>query len=579
LKFLPLKFDNQIVLQKTKFNTLHIFSVLALTLLMISSVFEIISLSSIIFTLIVISMIDLFHEHIFPKILVLIPLLAIFTYLTQDLVLSFTLAAAPILVGSFFYKSKVNKEYIKLYLLIASPTLSFLAFAAYKGIAGLSIFMSGDGRNHALNLRNVLQNGYVTEAQQANYPSYTYLLPGTISKSYDSSYAISSNVFALGIGYTVALLLMINLVARFSKIIGLNKNSFVFILGLCIPSSGILGFVLSNGFYTTLWGITVLTSLLIATINFGQHTILKQLAICIIFSNLLYGTWALLAPIPIIIFVLNLDFSRKWTVDRYDYGYGLVAIVYSYFSFKPAFSTERQTDILNILRTDGGISSINKSVAILLWIYLFFIVKNKDIKRYLNSLAIFTLSSFFIIGLARFQNQQSFIGYFNEKIFWISTASLLPIAVGYFLLNCMKGKIANQILAVLTALVVMGSLSSYQFDQIKGIIFEWGGPSGTVAKKVFETDSPTPKIFWYYQDPANDRLGTFWASLPGNPIADKIDFSKVAAWAYGQTGQPSDLCAILNLEPKLQIITRDVAGVKRASESCAKPLKLNIVQD
>lgn len=561
------------------FNPLKVLIFFALISSGINLITEGLALSSMLFTLAVLILVDLAQDHTFPRILILMPLLAALSNITHDLVLSFSLASVPLLLSAFFGNNAITLRFIRPYLLLALPTLIFLFLAVRRGTAGLSIFMNGDGRNHVLLMRNVILNGFVTNEQQANYPSHTYLLPAAIAKSQDAPLSTLTNVLSLGVGYTVAIFLMINLLYRLARNIGISNNLQFIVLGICIPSSGILGFVLANGFYTTLWGIAVLLTLQLATMNFSYHSVLKQLSICVIYSNLLYGTWALLAPIPILIFFMSLMSGRKWVINRYDLVYVVLGMIYSCYSIFPAFFTSTETNIFEVLRLDGGITPINTPIAILLWIFVMFAVKNGDLKRNLVAIAALMILVYSIVGFARLQNNQSFSGYYNQKIIWIGTASVLPIAIG-FLLTSIPMKRKNEIAStVLASLVMMGSMSSYQFTQIKMAIFDWGGPSGLVASKVFETDSSEPKIFWYFQDPGNDRLGTFWASLQGNPIGDKINFSKIAVWAYGQTGRPEDLCAILAVEPDLKIITLDKTGVRRAIESCPNSPRLNFIKN
>jgi len=122
---------------------------------------------------------------------------------------------------------------------------------------------------------------------------------------------------------------------------------------------------------------------------------------------------------------------------------------------------------------------------------------------------------------------------------------------------------------IITSLIVFASSTAISQASVFSIL---SGKTG-IPEQQLVTLTHIPKketsIFWFYQNPPIDRLATFWSAFLTNPTSDEIVFSPIAAWAYGQTSQNTDLCAAIKMQPGLNVYTKfpdTIATV--VNESC-----------
>ena len=452
-------------------------------------------------------------------------------------------------------------------LAISLPTILFLFCFSSSKANIISIFMSGDTRNHTLLIRNIVNEGFITNAQQAFYPSYYFHIAAVVANGIGMDQPVTSTLLGIFVGYVVAILIIIFSISKLMEHFAI-PNSYGVLLGLPIATSTVLGFILMHGFYSAAWGLSVLIvsyTFLFKSFSKSRIELVLQGSF---FALLCYHAWALLAPLVLLpYFVIAL----KKNHPNNPVPVKLILIYFSFLVFSYV-SVEHQgglNRVVTLLRTDGGISDISFSTSIAVFILLFVILAKLEMKDVaLSMLAVFVLTwtMFIIIGILRRTNS-TFIGYYNQKLLWIFTAAIIQILVivaAVVLKPNVKSTVG--VSALLASLILFTvNLTPLQNITLQLQLTNWSAPNPSVSEKVLNMDGPTfankRVIFWYYSDPGNDRIGTFWSSSFSNKVANTLEFNDIAAWAYSQTGQVSDLCSILSDVQDSYIVTKNAPQV------------------
>jgi len=465
-------------------------------------------------------------------------------------------------------------------LAISLPTIAFLLCFSSSMANIMSIFMSGDTRNHTLLIRNIVNEGFITNAQQAFYPSYYFHIAAVVANGIGMDQPVTSTLLGIFVGYVVAILIIIFSISKLMEHFAI-PNSYGVFLGLPIATSTVLGFILMHGFYSAAWGLSVLIvsyTLLFKSLSKSRIELVLQGSF---FALLSYHAWALLTPLvllPYLVIALKKNRPIKPVPVKLFLVY-FSFLVFSYVSVEHQGGLNR---VVTLLRTDGGISDISFSIPIAVFILLFVILAKLEMKDVaLSMLAVFVLTwtMFIIIGILRRTNG-TFIGYYNQKLLWIFTAAIIQILVIVAAVVLKPNIKSTAGVSVLIASLILFTvnLTPLQNTTLQLQLTNWSAPNPSVSKKVLNLDGPTfankRVIFWYYSDPGNDRIGTFWSSSFSNKVANTLEFNDIAAWAYSQTGQVSDLCSILSDVQDSYIVTKNAPQVLNGvNELCPTKMK------
>ena len=465
-------------------------------------------------------------------------------------------------------------------LAISLPTIAFLLCFSSSMANIMSIFMSGDTRNHTLLIRNIVNEGFITNAQQAFYPSYYFHIAAVVANGIGMDQPVTSTLLGIFVGYVVAILIIIFSISKLMEHFAI-PNSYGVFLGLPIATSTVLGFILMHGFYSAAWGLSVLIvsyTLLFKSLSKSRIELVLQGSF---FALLSYHAWALLTPLvllPYLVIALKKNRPIKPVPVKLFLVY-FSFLVFSYVSVEHQGGLNR---VVTLLRTDGGISDISFSISIAVFILLFVILAKLEMKDVaLSMLAVFVLTwtMFIIIGILRRTNG-TFIGYYNQKLLWIFTAAIIQILVIVAAVVLKPNIKSTAGVSVLIASLILFTvnLTPLQNTTLQLQLTNWSAPNPSVSKKVLNLDGPTfankRVIFWYYSDPGNDRIGTFWSSSFSNKVANTLEFNDIAAWAYSQTGQVSDLCSILSDVQDSYIVTKNAPQVLNGvNELCPTKMK------
>jgi hypothetical protein len=465
-------------------------------------------------------------------------------------------------------------------LAISIPTILFLLCFSSSKANIMSIFMSGDTRNHTLLVRNIVNEGFITNAQQAFYPSYYFHIAAVVANGIGMDRPVTSSLLGIFVGYVVAILIIIFSISKLMEHFVI-PNSFGVLLGLPIATSTVLGFILMHGFYSAAWGLSVLIvsyTFLFTSFSKSRIELVLQGSF---FALLSYHAWALLAPLvllPYLVIAVKKNRPNKPAPVKLILVY-FGFLVFSYVSVEHQGGLNR---VVTLLKTDGGISDISFSTSIAVFILLFVILAKlemKDVALSMLTVFVLTWAMFIIIGILRRTNS-TFIGYYNQKLLWVFTAAIIQILIIMAAIVLKQNvKSTVRISALLASLILFTvNLTPLQNITLQLQLTNWSAPNPSVSKKVLNMDGPRfvneRVIFWYYSDPGNDRIGTFWSSSFSNKVANTLEFNDIAAWAYSQTGQVSDLCSILSDVQDNYIVTKNAPQVLNGvNELCPTKMK------
>jgi len=495
--------------------------------------------------------------------------------------LGMTYLLLPIAIA-YFTNINLTISNLKRNILIIVPSAIFLLSFMKSQDQLMAIFMSGDSRNHSLLIRNIVKTGFVSNDQQAFYPSYYFHIAGTIANGIGVNSPIKSSVIGLIIGYIFACLAIVFSLARLSELYKLSTNRCI-LIGIPLATSTYWGFILMHGFYSAAWGLAVLIPAYVNLFTSNQKTRSQIFLEGSFFALLAYHAWALLPPLILLPYLISgILMSGKKSRPSIKYVLPLIFFtVFSYVKVNHEGSLER---VITLLKTDGGISDISFTTAFAIFLLLILILKaNKASELGLAFAAVFvaTLIMFLTIGFLR-RSTGTFVGYYNQKLLWIITAAVIPILV-IALISLVDLKLISgfSVPLLISAIILFStSLTPLQNITLKLQATKWSGPSPNIVEKVFSLDnslfSGKRIIFWYFEDPGNDRIGTFWSSSLSNEVHSALKFNEIAAWAYSETGQVVELCSVLSNSERTLIVTRNKSQILIGlNNECAE--KVNLV--
>lgn len=98
----------------------------------------------------------------------------------------------------------------------------------------------------------------------------------------------------------------------------------------------------------------------------------------------------------------------------------------------------------------------------------------------------------------------------------------------------------------------------------------WGAPTAEVVERTAQAANDGGSfVLWGWSDPGNDRLANFWAGTTWgtDPAGASLSVNPIG-WAYNATGQVTDVCSLAQVVPDLRVITRDVTLAGQLRRAC-----------
>ena len=488
------------------------------------------------------------------------------------------------LISLLFFNNKINVKdnrnqktdllnFAKISILpVGLLSLSF----AMRGTSLLNNFMGGDSRNTSLAVKNIFENGYITPEQQSNYPSNFLFLNATVVEALQGSSTIHRYLISLFVVFVFCIMLILLSLGRLSDFLNLGSYRRL-ILSLFVLTPPVLGFVVANGFWTALWAMVILTGLFTNLLIYFEEKVVPPRSFLLIFLLLSYHAWALLTPLVILIslYCEYLRIVRKgWSLDLR----GLIGpfMLSSYTLLTVAHNSSAVPTPLEIVTKDGGIQNLSITFLLLLFLLSFYLVRDYPQYTVIYWIVGFFLSvSFLTIGWLRLPN--TFAGYYNVKLFWIVYFSFIPILLVLFFKKVSPDQVRFPNLYILSVFLLTANLSGLSLSTSQSILVDNDGIKSETVQVLSDLKDDTPAIFWQFDDPPKDRVGTFWSSFLSNKASDQTTFNQIAVWAYSQTGREEDLCNIVRLEPGVTIFTRYPGSVKEVLTRMCPEVALNVI--
>jgi hypothetical protein len=167
--------------------------------------------------------------------------------------------------------------------------------------------------------------------------------------------------------------------------------------------------------------------------------------------------------------------------------------------------------------------------------------------------------------------------YYSAKALWLIASSVIWVAFlpvlrlpqpGPDVWAQLRGAAAAGAFSV--ALLVAFGFTTTIPDPLPAAQKGWNQPTApAIDRTVRAGNVPGPFLLWDWSDPGNDRLANFWAGdVWGVDAGGSLTQPDVVSWAYTETGQLTDLCAMAKLAPGLRIITRSPALSGALTHTC-----------
>ena len=455
------------------------------------------------------------------------------------------------------------------------PVGVLLMSFATSGVSLLNNFMGGDSRNTSLAVKNIVSNGYITAEQQSNYPSNYLFLNATVVETLQGTSTIHRYLISLFVVFVFCTLLILIAFGHLSDFLNLGSYQRS-ILSLFVLTPPTLGFVIANGFWTALWAMVILIGLFANLFIFFEEKTIPPRSFLFIFILLSYHAWALLPPLVILI-TLFCEYLRatrkKWSIELRDLIGPFILFAYTILSVSNNDSTSISP--LDIVIKEGGIQNLSITFLLLLFLLSIFLVSDhRQFTIIYLIVGFFLLTSFIMIGWLRLPN--AFAGYYNLKLFWIVYFSFIPILLALFFKKISSQHLRFSKLYVLSVFLLITNLSGLSLSTSYSILVKGDGIKNETVQVLAGLRDDTPAIFWQFDGPPKDRIGSFWSSFLSNKPSNQTTFNQIAVWAYSQTGREEDLCNVVRLEPKVTIFTRYPSSVQEVLNRMCPQDALNV---
>jgi hypothetical protein len=474
--------------------------------------------------------------------------------------------------------------------------------------------MSGDARNHVLNMRQVIEQGGATLASLQSYPLTANAIGGTLAVAAGRSglppgTLLLHDVEALASLYVlIALAVSVLFAAVTAMVVTLRSRPVsspllapVLVVAALLPTTALVSMTgLRDGFLTAYLGLAVL----LAAVGLALAGAARPSAVLALLvgasAPLLLTVWSVLAllvvPVTCLLAWLALRApaaaagagGERWRLPLL----GLALLL----GLVPLGVFYAEIDTLSAAFALPG-AVIRPDAALLVLLVLtaaaaVAVAQEPPVRRAaLSALTVLTTGVPVIAWLESFQPESADWGYYGSKTLWILGSAylwllLVPavlVAVdvaarrGASAFACGVGAVALAVMAP-----VVADVTTPLENPVRSAAAGWEQPASVNVPTLQEFgDAGDPFAFWYWAVPTSytgdDRIGNFWAAaiwgttkagapvnvggLPGGP----------RAWAYSSSGDIEELCTLARAVPGLRVVTKDtgVEGLLRSTCSDA----------
>jgi hypothetical protein len=489
---------------------------------------------------------------------------------------------------------------------------------------GVAWAMSGDTRDEVLVMRGLIQAGGLTVGRLRKYPALVNNVMALISEAGGRSglrpgdlmlhdvHAVAT-VYVLA-AIAVAIMLMAALVEVMPGPLALSPNglpvdTLVVLLACAITSASplLLGMAIRGGFVDGYATLPVVIAATVIALHFCRVPSPLPLVVLGLATLVTFVSWPLLTFVPGALLAILAGSAFKTSVRdkaRYAQWAWVTASAFGLSSLLIVLVisvAEQGTFRVEFLRTGAIILPQTGLVYLagLLALGVSLTVKDRVCQLQMGLVLVVTIvGSILLRWLTALPQTGPAWTYDATKALWLIASSLVWIAFVPALLLVHRaratadnsGTSRGDVLTVLRAaslsgiaLVVLG-FTVPGTDPFLTLTGAWFQPSARfVATVVAEANTSQPFVFWQWTDTNNQRLGNFWAALAwdstpsGSIVSYKPGlgsgnlgggFPGFAGWAYAETGAISQLCAVVESVPHIDVITTNSNLAREVRSSC-----------
>ena len=477
---------------------------------------------------------------------------------------------------------------------------------------GIAWAMSGDARNHVLIARAVLHDGGLTIRELRSYPALINdligqgsgaggrdgLSPGQLLLHDASALAVIYVVsgIAIGVLFIAALLELLPRATATKPRLPPSITLVALASAATSASPLVLGTALIGGFVTAYATIPLLLACIVLALRFCTEPLPWTLVLLGSATILTLFSWPPIAIVPAILIILlgliglaqrhaGAEFPKapKWAwiaaiiISLGALGAALVIVVVEWRPLRSEFASP------------GAIVAPEMRILYLLGLVAvgsLFAVKKRS-RRLQYSIPILAV----IIGVIAVKWLLTFpASYYGTKSLWLLMSCLLWVAFVPALISVtgnqrgggdLRWSEPSRVIQAgawsAVALIVIG-LSTTVGNPLTSAKRGWSQPSAAVVTETVAAGDEYHRFAtWDWSDASDDRLGNFWAALewdssaagdflPGGPGLPQ----GFASWAYTETGNTSQLCALAEGTPHLVIVTSNRSLTEQLKETCPK---------
>ena len=502
------------------------------------------------------------------------------------------------------------------YLVMVSVVLLAAMFEAIKLHGhdfGLTWFMGGDGRNHVLANRAILNAGGITLHEMSTYPAFfnaiTAIVDGAAGRSNVSTgvllvrdvQALTAMVVMSCAG--IALLFIAALTEMFPRgaRYAIRLPLYLWIpLGACgsiAVGAFVLSLAASGGFFSAMGCLAFALASLVLGLRIVQrydHWTLILLTLALV---LVVGSWTLLVVVPAVAMIAGylsgtrelFSHRARGEANQFRLTLGVMAFSVACLAGVIGVLTVERSTLIAQMKLGGGIVGPNPRLFSWLGIVIAAVVvlapSAKQRAARLMLLAEYGLLWFTVSRIRALHPAGVDWSYYATKMIWLATALLLwaPFILlvdvmrwaNRYVRNVGWRAVANVTLSVAGSSGLLwgtGHETPFTFP----LAWAWFGstiPSPLEIQLVTqEANAGGPFVIWDYSTPFEDKLGNFWSALTWDYRANGTEKAQQGPlsfvnWAAEETGLPSDLCEIVS-HYRLRVVTLNSSLVPSLKKSC-----------
>jgi len=449
---------------------------------------------------------------------------------------------------------------------------------------GVAWIASGDSKNHAANAVSLIDFGSLNLntflTQPSSSPAFLALI---FSQENFASTFLKTNLQALMTSYAFVWILLIGILGlaycAFTEIIWqyLNQGKKSLSLWLVAATSVIatfsyvLGPALTDGFFTALFGITVVVSMTnwVSEIFTSKEINLNFLILGfgLLLSSIL--AWSFVAPATFILFIvgfINILLKKNITVMRifllFSLTLGIAIALLKYANFGQELIQKTKV----ALNTSGAVNASSPKIffGLLVVLLLFGIFTKRNYPMLSNFLITITFSQFMALGAFKFFSNLDVLdwNYYLLKYQWIMFASIFGLVFSLSVsLLFSNSKISKKIKIITVGLVLIFTFIFSELTVNSNRVWQkiwngWENPRSEAISRAMDQkiDLKNPTLFFHHGYAGDAMLANFWLTA----FADPID--PIRGWNYtiDTTGDVNQMCEVNAYYPQVTIVTSDI---------------------